>query len=114
MRTVVLFFYLLFSLTGRVVFPGEPAYSDEKIIEYDFGLIPGESPVSKTFVFPKGIETAVSLCECVSFERKEEKGRDCLTLFFNPQGYSGKTVQEVLLVDKQGNIIRIKISAFVR
>lgn len=115
MRLFALFFFV-FLLLGRFVCAGESAHNEEEvdIVEYDFGLISGESPVSKTFVFPEEIETAVSLCECVSFKQREEDEKDHLTLFFNPLGYSGKTVQEALLVDKQGKIIRIKISAFIR
>ncbi|RKY33576.1 MAG: hypothetical protein DRP68_01940 [Candidatus Omnitrophota bacterium] len=95
------------------------AQEKERLIEYDFGEISQECVVKHKFQIEKRIKNGVALCECVQVKVYKEKQNlknsfYTVEIEFNPQGYKGDTIQDVLRVDEENNWIRLRIKAFVK
>jgi hypothetical protein len=70
-------------------------------IEYNFGDILSDKPVTHDFEFKEKIKSVVSLCECVKVSTLEENSKTPLYTVhveFDPKDYSGD-VQEKVIVE---------------
>jgi hypothetical protein len=118
--------FLVFSFCVR----GEEA---ERIIEYDFGRITADVEIKHLFELEGEIKSAVSLCDCVQAGVREkeivaldreigiqeereisvEKQITILEIRFDPRGYDGEVYVDVMLLDKDNNLTRLRLKSFV-
>ncbi len=91
------------------------AESPEPAYEVDFGLISGLEIVSTTIAIDVDIVNVVVPCECVLAHilPQEDKGRPVLSLQFDPSGYRGPVVQDITLIDRQNQLITVRVKAQV-
>jgi len=97
------------------------SYAKDKgrLLEYDWGQIPSDKIVNKEYEFKEEIKSAVTSCECLkaSIHKKEEPESETLyivTAEFDPKEYKGEITQDILLLDKNGQLITLRIKAFVQ
>lgn len=108
-------------LSAAIIFYAFSAYAADatRLLEYNLGNIPSDTIVKQKYQFHEEIKSALSLCECVKADvyKKEEPDKEPLWIIniaFNPQGYAGDVSQDILLLDKNDNLITLRIKAFVK
>ncbi|MBD3246107.1 MAG: hypothetical protein GF333_03760 [Candidatus Omnitrophica bacterium] len=86
----------------------------EEIISHRFGEVSPDR-IQRTALFvPAEIIHVVPLCECVAAYAAPENGGTRLTVEFDPAGYRGDTTQELMLMDADRQMIRVRLHARVR
>lgn len=112
MAKLVLIFFLLASLW---------AYADDnnRLLEYNLGEISFKKVAIQKYEFKEEIKSAISLCECVKVNvyKKEAPKAEPLYIVnieFDPKDYEGQVTQDIMLLDKNDNLITLRIKAFVR
>jgi len=97
----IVFVFIFFFFCGPLKADGP-----EQVREIDLGRISGEEIVTREIVLDQRVETAVALCECLSFKISESGEKSVLSISFDPAGYSGETRQELIALS---NDIKIRI-----
>ena len=96
--------------------PQEEEEEEIKIIEVDFGEISRDTIHARTVEVLTPLAHVMSACDCIetTVTSYPDESRYMVEIFFDPQDYQGSTTQEVLLVDKEGDLTRIEIHAVVK
>jgi hypothetical protein len=96
------------------------AYADSgsRLLEYNLGKISATKIVKQKYQFHEEIQSALSLCECVKTNvyKKEEPNLKTIWIVnveFDPRSYSGQVSEDILLLDKDNNLITLRLKAFV-
>lgn len=100
----------VFLLTITLVF----AQEHDTVIEYDLGQVLESELIQKKYEIKEKIKSAVSLCECVKIKVTPRDKDSLLEIEFNPAGYKGLVFEEVKLLDKNDNLITLKLKAYVK
>ena len=85
----------------------------DKVIEYDFGKVASATIVNSDFELQEQTKSVTSLCECLKVQLKEYQDKQMIQIEFNSLGYQGQFQQEILLVNKDDKVVRLKIKAFI-
>lgn len=105
-----------FALIISVIAWVPASYTDEQLIELDFGRVTSGAIAERTFVIAKSIHNIVVPCECVTLKplSKPDENPTTLSIEFDSRGYEGDVIQDIILVDDQENLITVRLRADVK
>lgn len=86
---------------------------EEKVLEYNIGIISPDEIFKKTYEIKEEITNAVSLCDCTSVNVIKKKDSSLIEVEFDPSEYKGLTVQEIKLLGKENRVIILRLRAYV-
>ncbi|MEM7816436.1 MAG: hypothetical protein QXZ20_00820 [Candidatus Aenigmatarchaeota archaeon] len=109
----LIFSILFIFLVGFVV-----AEENVKLIEYDLGKISSEKLVKLEFKFKEEFKGLTSLCSCIKAKiyRKKEENNIFYSIVYielDPYGYRGDLEQDLILLKENGEVITLRLKAFV-
>lgn len=112
--------FCIFFLNAVILFSTITIYAEKetRLLEYNLGKISSDKVIKHKYKFYEEIKSAMGLCECIKTNvyKKEEPDKEPLWIVnveFEPQGYDGDVSQDVLLLDKNDNLITLRLKAFV-
>lgn len=91
-----------------------------ELIEFDLGTVSNQNIVEREFEFAGEIKNVISLCECleISTHKKELSFKgypvtSIVNIIFDPKDYVGETTHDIILVDTQDKVTKLRIKAVV-
>lgn len=108
-------FKLIILLIALAVFPVQSYCSETtETIIHDFGQVSPSGILSHTFILEKKVESAISLCECVSpTVKKNKQDKTEVNIEFDLADYEGFIEQEVIVTAEDGSIIVLRVRATI-
>lgn len=90
-----------------------------RLIEQNLGEIYFKKIIIQKIEFKEEIKSAVSSCEClkVNIYKKEEPKAEpiyVVNMEFDPKDYEGPVSQDIMLLDKNDDLITLRIKAVVK